>query len=235
MKRRILMSLILMVYFSILSVYLDFVASNNYKFSPTIIIIASGVFLLIIALILIAISKIKPDVYQKLKTILIESDENFNGDKYVNELRNKITQSSTVKKDVKSTDILELMLDNMKEIRDYYVISKHQAKNAFSLSVSLCIIGFVLMIVSILFAVVLNYSLLITLIPAIGGAIAEVIAGTALIVYKASLSQLNSYYNSLHNNERFLSLVNLVSKVSNSKRDEAYLNIINIELENYRK
>lgn len=33
-----------------------------------------------------------------------------------------------------SSDILELMLANMKEIKDYYVLSKTQAKNAFFLS-----------------------------------------------------------------------------------------------------
>ena len=41
--------------------------------------------------------------------------------------------------------------------------------------------------------------------PAVGGAITEVIAGTALIVYRNSLSQLNHYHKALHEDERFLS------------------------------
>ena len=64
--------------------------------------------------------------------------------------------------------------------------------------------------------------------------VSELIAGTSLLVYKASLEQLNNYYESLHNNERFLSLVNLVSKISSDKQDEVYINIINVELQNYR-
>ena len=66
--------------------------------------------------------------------------------------------------------------------------------------------------------------------PAIGAAIVEVIAGTSLIVYKKSLEQLNHYYNSLHNNERFLSIVNIVSKVSPERQDEMYFEIIRSQI-----
>lgn len=58
----------------------------------------------------------------------------------------------------------------------------------------------------------------------------EVIAGTSLIVYKKSLEQLNHYYNSLHNNERFLSIVNMVSKVSQEKQDDMYFEIVRSQI-----
>lgn len=56
-------------------------------------------------------------------------------------------------------------------------------------------------------------------------------AGTVKVVYKSSLEQLNHYYKSLHENERFLSTVHLVSKLSPAKQDEMYAEIIKSSLE----
>lgn len=74
-----------------------------------------------------------------------------------------------------------------------------QGKNAFFLAVVMCITGFILMGISISAAFFNTDNLISTIVPAIGAAIVEVIAGTSLIVYKKSLEQLNHYYNSLHN------------------------------------
>ena len=129
-----------------------------------------------------------------------------------------------------TTDILELMLANMMEIKDYYVLSKTQARNSFGLAVIMCILGFVLMGISVAAAFLNSTNLISTIVPAIGAAIVELIAGTSLIVYKKSLDQLNRYYNSLHSNERFLSIVNIVSKVSSSKQDDVYIEIIKSQI-----
>lgn len=134
-------------------------------------------------------------------------------------------------KEETTKDILELMLANMKEIKDYYVLSKAQARNAFILAVAMCILGFLLMGVSITAAFLNSENLASTIVPAIGAAIVEIIAGTSLVVYKQSLNQLNHYYDSLHNNERFLSIVNLVSKVSKEKQDDIYIAIIQSQIE----
>lgn len=125
-----------------------------------------------------------------------------------------------------NSDILELMLANMKEIEDYYVLSKTQAKNSFFLAVSMCIVGLVLMGISIFASFFSEDNLISTIIPAVGSAIVEVIAGTSLMLYKNSLSQLNRYFDSLHSNERFLSVVNLVSKASPEVQDDMYFEII---------
>lgn len=95
----------------------------------------------------------------------------------------------------------------------------------------MCILGFMVISSSIVAIFLKDISFIELLIPVIGGAIVEVIAGTSLVVYKKSLEQLNQYYDSLHNNERFLSLVNLVDKLSNDKKDETYINIINNQLD----
>lgn len=130
----------------------------------------------------------------------------------------------------KNTDILELMLANMREINDYYVLSKTQAQNSFTLAVTMCIIGIVLMGISIFAAFFQSSNVISAIIPAVGAAIVEVIAGTSLIVYKNSLSQLNRYFNSLHSNERFLSIVNIVSKASPEVQDNMYFEIIKSQI-----
>lgn len=132
-------------------------------------------------------------------------------------------------------DAIELMLLNMKEIKEYYILSKAMAKRSFLLSVFMCILGFIIISASIVSMFFIDVSFIQSIIPVIGGSVVEMIAGTSLVVYKKSLEQLNQYYESLHNNERFLSLVNLVNKLSSDKKDETYINIINNQLEVLKK
>ncbi len=187
------------------------------------------IIILITIIALLIIRKTKPELFKKIKYLFLEEIDEFDSETYIKELRNKIIDNNSSQKDV-----LELMLENMKEIKDYYVISKKQAKRSFSLAMVMCFTGLLFIIISTILATIFKASILIYLIPAIGGSLAELIAATSLIVYKNSIEQLHNYYESLHNNERFLSLVNLVNKISSEKRDDAYYNIINIELQNYR-
>lgn len=210
------------------------ITENTFLMIPMRIIYIFAGILLLLLLLLLLIRRFKPELFEKIKPIFFE--EEFNGEEYVEQLRDKIViQDETSKKDIQQKDIMELMFENMKEIKDYYTISKKQATKSFTLAVWLCIIGFIFIIASIVLITIFKTSIAVSIIPGIAGSVIELIAGTALVVYKTSLEQLNNYYESLHNNERFLSLVNLVSKLSDKKQDEAYLNIINTELQNYRK
>ena len=133
--------------------------------------------------------------------------------------------------DTKSKDILELMLFNMRDLREFYEISRRQAKNAFFLSVIMCIVGAILLLVSIASLLFLRKYTETLTIGMLGGTIVEVIAGTSLFVYKKALNQFNHYYRSLHENERFLSILNLVMKLSPEKQDEMYIKIIESQLQ----
>ena len=116
---------------------------------------------------------------------------------------------------------------NLEDIKEFYTWSQKQAKASFILAVSMCISGFVLMVVAILLPVVFRLSFQMSIIPAVGGAITEVIAGTALIV-----SQLNHYHKALHEDERFLSSVNLLGKFSTVEaRDDMLREIIRSEIQ----
>ena len=103
---------------------------------------------------------------------------------------------------------------NLEDIKEFYTWSQKQAKASFILAVVMCIFGFALMIAAIVLPVVFRLSFQMSIIPAVGGVITELIAGTALVVYRNSLLQLNHYHKALHEDERFLSSLNLLGKFS---------------------
>lgn len=175
----------------------------------------------------------KPFILMSIKTSR-EVEDYYNEAKKAIKIENDLkTKNDNINNsDIReSKDIIELMLLNMKEIKEYYVLSKTMAKSSFHLSVIMCILGFIIILTSIISLFVVNISLTQLIVPVIGGSVVEVIAGTSLIVYKKSLEQLNQYYEALHNNEKYLSLVSLAGKLSNEKKDETYINIINSQLE----
>ena len=122
-------------------------------------------------------------------------------------------------------DIIALMLKNNDEITEYFKISKSQAKTSYLFSIVACCIGISLLIISIIGIFVVK-NVEIAIISLIIGAITEVIAGTVLWVHNKSALQLNHYYSALHENEKFLSAVKLVEKISISNRDDVYKDII---------
>ena len=129
-------------------------------------------------------------------------------------------------------DALGRMMINLEDIKEFYTWSQKQAKASFVLAVSMCIVGFLLMTASVALPIIYNLSFEMSIIPAIGGVITELIAGTALVVYKSSLGQLNHYHKALHEDERFLSSVNLLGKFKNPEaQDEMLREIIRSEIQ----
>ena len=129
-------------------------------------------------------------------------------------------------------DALGRMRINLEDIKEFYTWSQKQARAAFSLAIAMCIGGYILLVGAVLFPILFGLSMEMSIIPAIGGAIAEFIAVTALFVYRSSLSQLNHYHKALHEDERFLSSVNLLDKFNSSETsDEMLKEIIRSEIQ----
>lgn len=129
-------------------------------------------------------------------------------------------------------DALGRMLINLEDIKEFYTWSQRQAKQSFFLSVGLCILGFALIVVSVVLIVVSDSGYEVAIVATIGGVTTELIAGTALVVYKNSLSQLNHYHKALHEDERFLSSVNLLGKFSTIEaQDDMLREIIRSEIQ----
>lgn len=130
-----------------------------------------------------------------------------------------------------NNDILGLMINNLGEIKQFYKLTKSQAENAYKLAKNSSIAGIALIALAVLIALIFNNNQ-IAMATTVGGVIVEVLAGTSLFVYQKTLKQLNYYYASLHNNERFLSIINIVGKTN--IKDELYQKIVESELENLK-
>ena len=167
-------------------------------------------------------------------------NNNFNSEKSNNTIYHN--EDNSYKEELKSTlgiytskensDIIGLMADNLNEIRQFYKLTKEQAINAYKLAKNSSIAGIFLIIIAILVAIIFDNNQIAVATTA-GGIIVEVLAGTSLFVYQKTLKQLNYYYSSLHNNERFLSLINIVGKTD--IKDELYSKIVESELDNLKK
>lgn len=122
----------------------------------------------------------------------------------------------------------KLMENNLLEIKEYYVMSKTFANISFLLAVVSCVVGIVCIIISVIafvFMKQLNY------LPIISAALLETISATSLYVFKNTQKNLHAYFNALHENEQFLTIIDLVNNLSSEEiRDKAYLDIINNKL-----
>lgn len=173
----------------------------------------------------ISVSLLAASILIILKAIFSQQQIERSSVNSVEQLRDRLFDGERAPE--KNRDILELMLANMSEIKQYYSISKRHAQLSFILALSFCIFGFVLLAYAVSIDKENTQPIMLSL---IGGTVSELFAGTALLVHKSSLSQLNHYYKSLHENERFLSTLNLVEKLSDSKKDDAILKIIDSSL-----
>lgn len=114
---------------------------------------------------------------------------------------------------------------NVAELREYYTISKRQARISFSAAMLACVLGFVIYIVGILKSYnpesgsTIAYS-------TIGGSIVEVVSGLFFWMYSKSLEQMNRYYDSLVQTQNQLNATTLAGQMEPQNRDSAYSYII---------
>ncbi len=129
--------------------------------------------------------------------------------------------------DDSTDDIIKMMKGNLLEIDQYYKLSKRQAGWAFVSAIVSFFAGFVFLGVVIWILLNKSTDTLALIIPAIGTVVSELFGLTIFSVYKKSLNQLNSYYDSLHDNERFISLLYITDKLSDPRqRDELFTQIV---------
>lgn len=121
-------------------------------------------------------------------------------------------------------NVIDLMLKNVSELREYYVISKNQARRAFSAALTICFLGIAIYsfgIVSVVFLKVES-----TLITLIAGTVVEVISGLFFWLYLQASKQLDIYHKRLGSTEKYLTAISLVDQMSGEQRDKQYQWII---------
>lgn len=130
----------------------------------------------------------------------------------------------------KENDVLTLMIKNIGELREYYVINKQQARNSFSAALFISFLGFILFASGVTISYFNETNNLIQY-STISGAIVEIIAGLFFWLYSKATKQINVFHRSLLDTEKFLTAIQLVDKVSDEQKDESYKLIISKILE----
>lgn len=125
-------------------------------------------------------------------------------------------------------DVIALMFESVKELREYYVISKSQAKSTFRIACISCVFGFIIYIMGIISTMVFDKD--IAMISIIAGTILELISGTTFWLYSKALSQLNTYHRRLEETEKYLIAYQMIKEVPEEKRYEEQRNFISCVL-----
>ena len=127
-----------------------------------------------------------------------------------------------------SKDVIDLMINNVSELREYYIISKRQANRAFSSTLIVCVLGFIVFVTGIVATIFSNQNVI--LYTTISGSIIEIISGLFFVLYRNTTTQLNLYHERLGATEKYLTAMQLAEKVSPEKKDELYRYIIEVIL-----
>ena len=148
------------------------------------------------------------------------------------EIEISLNNIANLSKDEKD-NIIDLMLMNIKELREYYVISKIQARKSFTASLSICFLGIVIYILGMLAITLYNTD--ITILTLVSGTIVELFAGSFFWLHNKSTKQLNLYHRRLGYTEKYLTAIQIINTMSDNKRDEEYRNLINFILSDNSK
>ncbi|WP_300346103.1 TRADD-N-associated membrane domain-containing protein [uncultured Oscillibacter sp.] len=162
--------------------------------------------------------------------LLERIDEKLNLIKNTNSEKNKkeINEAKNSEELLNGSDILAEMLKNHIEIKEYFRISKNQSKFSFYFSIVSSVVGIIVVIIAASGIATFKG---ISIIAALCGAITEIISGIVLWIHNKSALQLNYYYDSLHENEKFLSAVNIADKLSEGKKEDMYIEIIRKQID----
>lgn len=108
-----------------------------------------------------------------------------------------------------SQDIIDLMFENLKELREFYVISKIQIRKSFSLALVSCFLGFSFFIIALIFFLIKGNNQA-SFIATLSGAIVEIIFGLFFWLYKATSKQVQKYYERLERTEKYLIVLQII-------------------------
>lgn len=124
-----------------------------------------------------------------------------------------------------SQNIMELMFENLRELREFYVISKVQIRRSFSAALISCFAGFVLFITSIILFILKENSQA-SFMAELSGIIVEIISGLFFWLYKAASKQLENYYKRLEKTEEYLIALQVINLLPRKKQPKEYKKVI---------
>ena len=141
--------------------------------------------------------------------------------------------SEAVKKE-ENQDIRTLMFENLKELKEFYVICKQQIRKSFSAAMFSCFAGFVLFVLAvIIFLLGGNNSA--SLMAVLSGAIVEIVSGLYFWMYRETSKQLGKYHKRLEATEKYLIALQIIEMLPEENRNEQYGKLIDYIFENVNK
>lgn len=131
-------------------------------------------------------------------------------------------------------DIRALMFENLKELKEFYVICKQQIRKSFSAAMFSCFAGFVLFVLAvIIFLLGGNNSASLT--AGLSGAIVEIVSGLYFWMYRETSKQLGKYHKRLEATEKYLIALQIIEMLPEENRNEQYGKLIDYIFENVNK
>lgn len=131
-------------------------------------------------------------------------------------------------------DIRALMFENLKELKEFYVICKQQIRKPFSAAMFSCFAGFVLFVLAvIIFLLGGNNSASLT--AGLSGAIVEIVSGLYFWMYRETSKQLGKYHKRLEATEKYLIALQIIEMLPEENRNEQYGKLIDYIFENVNK
>lgn len=122
-------------------------------------------------------------------------------------------------------DIRTLMFENLKELKEFYVICKQQIRKSFSAAMFSCFAGFILFILAvIIFLLGGNNSA--SFMAGLSGAIVEIVSGLYFWMYKETSKQLGKYHKRLETTEKYLIALQIIDMLPEENRNEQYGKLI---------
>ena len=122
-------------------------------------------------------------------------------------------------------DIRTLMFENLKELKEFYVICKQQIRKSFSAAMFSCFAGFMLFILAvIIFLLGGNNSA--SFMAGLSGAKVEIVSGLYFWMYKETSKQLGKYHKRLETTEKYLIALQIIGMLPEENRNEQYGKLI---------
>ena len=103
------------------------------------------------------------------------------------EIKNERIQIEKNIEEKKGANVQEIIRLNLNQLDEYYTINKKQNKNSYSISVFTIIVGFFLIVATIVMYFVYPDKYAISIITGLTGLVSEFIGATSLLLYKESI------------------------------------------------
>ena len=131
-------------------------------------------------------------------------------------------------------DIRALMFENLKELKEFYVICKQQIRKSFSAAMFSCFAGFMLFVLAVIIFLLGGNSSA-SFMAGLSGAIVEIVSGLYFGMYKETSKQLGKYHKRLEATEKYLIALQIIEMLPEENRSEQYGKLIDHIFENSNK